>query len=394
MERVFPGVTKNLDPPEDVNWLELDNVNWWALFHDKIRQENDASIQITGWRRRLNSIIAHDNKLTNVGKPPANEQKTGPIHASPPTPKADDEVHAAGGAERGIDPDQADAITPLMAAPNTGTLGNTPKKPHHPKDEAPPPEPPKAFFGYLGSRNLENSDILNAPTNPRGDAITPAKGVVNARQDTLRPQYGIANPMDAIPSQREQIKSDIIFSDFSQVAPGFGLGVTNAMFLQEQKRDAKIVYAEPMSEPRRDDGPTGTVLPPPFEWQPLISRSDRKQEEEYTEKCEARKMLAVHLVGTGSLNILGDDYGQFRAISDKGLHRPADSPFEPIVMRPSVLEKLRVPAGQHLQYRDMRRLFDGLRHPEHWKETAAQSGGPTIDKQKGYALLPFAVSMA
>ena len=264
--------------------------------------------------------------------------------------------------------------------------------------------PPSTVRGFLGQRNLENQDILGVTvTGPAvtktgqpgpGNLVNPVKGVINAKQDTLRPMFGLANPTDVIPGSKDQIRSDLLFEDFSVVAPGHGLGINNKMFLLEEARDKHIVYREPLCEPRKYDGPSGLVIPPLPEWQNEIPKSERARYESTVEHRLALEMLAVRRVGTGSLNTLGDDYGQLKGVSDKGLVRPPDSPLEPVLRRPAAMERLRPPTGQQLQARSGRRLFDALRYPERWEKNMAMEGGPTMLRPRAFSLLPFAVSMA
>lgn len=253
-----------------------------------------------------------------------------------------------------------------------------------------------AAQGYLGMSNLENGDILGAAPSGYspsaiGNAINPEKGIRNAKQDTMRPMYGMASPMSVIPSPRDQIKSDLMFEDFSIVPPGNGLGVTNKMFLMEEARDRMFVYREPLALPRRWDGPTDLPMPPPIEWQNDIPLKDRKIILRRPLDQEAREMVAAAAFPHGSLNLLGDDYGFLKNHSDKGLVRYSEGVTEPVLMRPTLMERVRPPTGQQLQARKYRRLFDAARWPEHFDPVFEMSGGSTATRQQGYTMLPFPV---
>lgn len=261
--------------------------------------------------------------------------------------------------------------------------------------------------GYIGNKNTENADILNSsaagtnrdaqggpvPANQRGgDAFSIAKETHNTSFDTLRPGFGVAAPTGVVPPKNQQILSDLLFSEFSTVAPGSGLGVTNKMFLLENLRDSKIVYREPMSEPRRYDGPTDLVVPPPLEWQNEITRSDRRLLQAQQVGLAATGVLLEARVGEGSLNTLGDDYGSLQRVSDKGLKRYAESPLEPAIITHKPWERVKVLPGLQYARRTARRLFDAQRYPERFESNIAMSGGSTLMRASALAVYPFPVT--
>ncbi len=268
--------------------------------------------------------------------------------------------------------------------------------------------------GYVGGRNAENADISNssaagtnrtggdprtgvgasviAPSVRGGDAFVSAKESHNSSTDTLRPSFGIAPPNAVVPSRNAQVQSDIIFSDFSIVAPGHGLGVTNKMFLMEEMRDKKIVYREPLAEPRKYDGPTDGVTPPPLQWQNEITRGDRHTLAAQAIAEASAGVLLEARAGTGSLNVLGDDFGAFQRVSDKGLKRPADSPLEPVIRTHKPWERTRLLPGVQFARKEFRRLFDAVRLPERFKSNMAMDGGPTMGKRNSLATFPFPIT--
>lgn len=273
------------------------------------------------------------------------------------------------------------------------------------------PQPPKPtqsnVGGYIGTRNVENQDILNSSAagtarnatggavpaaERKGDAFVAAKESHNTSTDTLRPTFGIAPANAVIPSKVDQIQSDILFSDFSVVAPGNGLGVTNKMFQMEEWRDANFVYKEPLAEPRTYQGPTGCVEQPPLQWQNEITRRDRRvlQAQEYA--AEATGVVLERRAGEGSLNILGDDYGFPRGISDKGLKRARESPLEPVIITPKQWERVKPLPGFQYARKEPRRLFDAERYPERFNPHVAMEGGPTMSKRNSLATYPFPIT--
>lgn len=254
--------------------------------------------------------------------------------------------------------------------------------------------------GFMGLRNVEKNDILGGsatgyPGNSRsfvgGDTITPSKETINTRQDTLRPMYGMANPMSVIPRPIDQIRSDLIFTDFSIVAPHNGLGVTNKMSLMQDLWEEKIQFKEPMDRPRDYQGPSGTVVPAPIEWQNAIPKRDIQKKRVADKIHLVREFLAVSSTGQGSTNVLGNDYGLLRTASFKGLPRAPESVLEPTILRPTPMERVRPPTGLQLQSREMRRLWDSQRYPERFSVNMAYEGGPTTPVSRAYRLLPFPI---
>lgn len=270
-----------------------------------------------------------------------------------------------------------------------------------------PPRTQQNTGGYLGQRGVGNEDILNSaatgtarsanggavPMEERkGDAFAAAKQTHNTSTDTLRPTFGIAPANAVIPSKIEQIKSDILFSDFSVVAPGNGLGVTNKMFQMEEWRDKNFVYKEPLAEPRAYQGPTGGVDPPPLQWQNEITRRDRNTLQARAYAAEATGVVLESRAGEGSLNILGDDYGLLRGISDKGLKRHRESPLEPVILTPKEWERVKPLPGAEWSRKQARRLFDAQRYPEKFTPHVAMEGGPTMSKRNSLATYPFPIT--
>lgn len=255
--------------------------------------------------------------------------------------------------------------------------------------------------GYLGSRNLENGDVLNSSatgTNQvsaeerKGDAFIQAKETVNTATDTMRPSYGIAPANGVIPTKRQQVESDLLFNDFSVVAPGFGLGVTNKMFLMEEERQKKVVYQEPLAEPRKYDGPTNGANVVPLQLQNQITRRDRHTLAAQEFARESSAVVLEQRVGTGSLNVLGDDFGLLQRVSDKGLKRAADSPLEPIMVTPKAWERVKALPGVQWANKKVRRLFDAQRYPDRFDPNIAMEGGPTMGKRNALSVFPFPLS--
>jgi hypothetical protein len=255
-----------------------------------------------------------------------------------------------------------------------------------------------AAAGYVGGRGVFNEDVKNSsssssqPRTASGDEFVNGKESHNSTTDTMRPLFGIAPPQAVIPSRRDQVQSDLLFTDFSVVAPGNGLGVTNKMFLMEEHRDKNFVYREPLCEPRKYDGPSGLVVPAPLQLQNEITRRDRRMLNEREIAGAASSALLEQRAGEGSLNILGDDYGMFQGVSDKGLKRYAESPLEPVNRLPKAWERVKQLPGFQWGRKKFRHLFDAERYPERFEPTIAMAGGPTMSQRNSLATFPFPIT--
>ena len=247
--------------------------------------------------------------------------------------------------------------------------------------------------GFIQNRDLPNSSITGRPTKEAGDVVAQAKASYASTTDSLRPQFPIAPAGSLIPDERTQLETQVLHDTFGEVLPGSGLGVTNKLFVMNQLREKNIHFMEPMDLPRRDDGPSCLVVPAPLSLQNVITKDDRSRMQQ---SLVARDLLAVmteERAGSGSLNILGNDYGQLSSLSAKTLKRNAESPLEPIHRLPESMTNIRTPTGYTLSFRKSRRLFDALRYPERFDAQCAQSGGATMSVPNSLAMYPFPVGI-
>ena len=260
--------------------------------------------------------------------------------------------------------------------------------------------------GYGGSTFVGNADIQSQATGnfdssnpvpeprPGGDVIAAAKASHNTTTDTLRPIFPLAPGNAVALSEAQQLRTMMMHDEFGTVAPGSGLGVTNKMFQMNMRREKIINFCEPMDTPRRYDGPSGLVAPGPLEWQNNITKQDRNNYLAREIAADLSGVLLEARAGQGSLNILGDDYGQLTSVSARGLKRPADSPLEPVLRLPGAFENVQIPTGFSLSKRAPRRLFDALRYPDRFTANVAQSGGPTMSVLNSLAQYPFPIGTA
>ena len=133
------------------------------------------------------------------------------------------------------------------------------------------------------------------PDQQASDEFTSNRTDTANSTETFREEYGReGRGVDVIPSPADQLQSDVLFDMFSEVAPGFGNGASNKLFLQQVNRDAKIVYMDQMYEPGESIGPLYSLTPPPWQIQPVM---DRGLINEYLDKKKSTLASTAQLVG-------------------------------------------------------------------------------------------------
>jgi hypothetical protein len=306
--------------------------------------------------------------------------------------------------KRGPDPGPAIIHTPVApAAPQLAPSGNVPPVAPAPKNFleqketnitqpipgtsketgnmsipiiAPTPNPKPTYnAGSMGPRALEGTNIK---PEEKLDGL-PGAAPVN---DVLRLEFTEADSKLVIPSTVDQIRSDIEFDMFSVVRPGFGLGADNKMFAFENIRDQEIIGKEPLFEPRAYDGPTGGVDTVPLCLQSVLPTAVFQKNERVNKLLQTQGLQTTLQTLKGSLNVLGDDYGQLSSVSDRGLNRPPESYLEPVIRIDSRWQRPKLEPGYLSSKRQFRKLYDGLRYPEHMRPHMNMDGGPTMKKAR------------
>jgi hypothetical protein len=306
--------------------------------------------------------------------------------------------------KRGPDPGPAIIHTPVTpAAPQLAPSGNVPPVAPAPKNFieqketnitqpipgtsketgnmsipiiAPTPNPKPTYnAGSMGPRALEGTNIK---PEEKLDGL-PGTAAVN---DVLRLEFTEADSKLVIPSTVDQIRSDIEFDMFSVVRPGFGLGADNKMFAFENIRDREIIGKEPLFEPRAYDGPTGGVDTVPLCLQSVLPTAVFQKNERVNKLLQTQGLQTTLQTLKGSLNVLGDDYGQLSSVSDRGLNRPPESYLEPVIRIDSRWQRPKLEPGYLSSKRQFRKLYDGLRYPEHMRPHMNMDGGPTMKKAR------------
>ena len=243
-----------------------------------------------------------------------------------------------------------------------------------PGDGGPPPN-----AGGMMGRQIER--IVQDPVV--GDVAVGGAYNTRANNDVLRLDNAIeADPWKTVPSELAQIRSDIEFDMFSVVRPGFGLGVDNKMFVLENAREDFIVHQKPEFLPRPYDGPGSGVDTVPLSLQNVLPSDVFKAHAARTQRLALAAQLTATETKKGSLNILGDDYGQLDSISDRGLNRPPESFLEPVIRIDSRWSRVKPEPGYLSSKRQFRKLYDSLRYPEHMTAHMNLDGGPVLKKNR------------
>lgn len=242
----------------------------------------------------------------------------------------------------------------------------------------PAPTAPEA--GTTPAPTPSSNSALPAQTPADTSGLPPLHDSANP---TLRAQFEEAEPADVIPSEKDQLTSDIIFDAFDEVAPGFGLGISNKLFVENELRERKLRHVDNFF-PRPDPGvPTG-VTPPPWQLQEVLPVSLVKS---FFDKVETRmasmeKTIQNSLAIGKTVHTLPDEV---RAVpSSKGLLRPA-SILEPVNNNIQRWLPTFDPAGVYLNQRGLRHLHSPWNHPYEAEEDSVNSG-PTLRRRRSLAI--------
>jgi hypothetical protein len=229
----------------------------------------------------------------------------------------------------------------------------------------------KNYEGKVGDR------FLDVPTGPAGG------------EDTLRPGYGMEKAENVIPNEKEQLASDIRFDMFDTVNPGFGNGSDNKLFIMEQNRDKKIIYAEPTFKPGSYNGPIAGVTVPPWQLQRVMPTA-KVQAYGRDRKNKLNTVTDVVLDygrSSKSTNILGDDVGYPYSHSACELKRNRLSPFEPVIRTDMCWEHVKDPIGAELNKKRFRSEIDSQRYPRHLDSRSAGMGGQHLSKRRALEVI-------
>lgn len=253
----------------------------------------------------------------------------------------------------------------------------------------------------------QNRDFPTSLTAQPGTAVQPFTSMTQLSQDehgniefltnptntdntleTLRHnKYEEADYSDIIPSVEKQKESDMVFDMFSEVAPGFGEGASNKLYLQQVNRDVKIIHGGELYSPQQWPGPLCGLTPPPWQLQPIIDKNVvTEQINKKKRKLDSLSQM-IETNGVKSSNVLGDDLGYPYDVSSSGLRREQDGIFRPVIDNSMQWQHVKHPSGNHLNKNDYRREYDSRRYPRHLQTDISMSGGGTINTGRAYKKL-------
>ena len=203
----------------------------------------------------------------------------------------------------------------------------------------------------------------------------------------MRPEFGMASAGQVIPSTRKQLESDIRFDMFDHVKPGFGEGMDNKLYLQQEARDRKIVYMPTLNSPGAYIGPVAGVSIPPWQWQRVIDPNILSKYTNEQKQRDDNKTDFLLSNGDRSSNILGDDVGYYMPYSANELKRKTASPFEPVIRTDMHWQHVKEPTGVKLNKHKMRRLTDSQRYPRALDSSVSGQGGATLPKRRSLEVI-------
>ena len=227
---------------------------------------------------------------------------------------------------------------------------------------------------------------MGATPNDSGDKIMDVPDR-HTEQGNLRQEYGMEKAQKVIPTVEDQMASDIRFDMFDTVNPGFGEGQDNKLFVMEQNRDAKIVYAKPMFQPGSYIGPIAGVDVPPWQLQRVMPKEKVQRYGEEKKNSLNTMVNVVMTNGAKSTNLLGDDVGYPYDHSACELKRKRLSPLEPVIRTDMNWEHVKDPIGVQLNKHKFRRYTDSQRYPRHLETQTAGIGGQHLSKRRGLEVI-------
>jgi hypothetical protein len=315
--------------------------------------------------------------------------------------KDDVSMSGAGGGDSGSDAsgsvsgdDTGDALdqgcTPVQSAPGYSTQAT----PGAAAGVAAPTGQVPGSFGYnqynavpkFAEDVKSNQTFVGADgTIQSGDQIMDVETHTANEGSNLRPEFGMEAAANVIPSEETQIKSDLMFDMFDVVHEGFGNGEDNKLYLMEQNRDAKILFADPMFSPGASIGPEAGVGVTSWKLQRQIP-TEKMAQFHQGENSRLASITELLRNPAATTNVLGDDVGFDRGVSSKGLKRSRHSVFAPIISNEMEFTRVKMPSGAELNGFGFRLQTDAMRYPQHLQSRTSGMGGPTLSKRRSLAI--------
>jgi len=188
----------------------------------------------------------------------------------------------------------------------------------------------------------------------------------------------VGTPKEVVPDIDQQIESDVLFDAFDIVQPGFGQGVDNKLFLENERRDRNIRYRQPMYYPNTYQGPLNTTKPAPWQLQPVMTRDMLVSAFEFFEQKQRDIMESMKKYPSHAPTLPGDG-NNYR--SCKSLKRPRENFLEPVIQNHTPMTPVNLPSGLYQKDYDWRPIYSTWRHP---RSTARETtdGGPLLKKKR------------
>ena len=232
----------------------------------------------------------------------------------------------------------------------------------------------------IRKNNPEIKDDTTVPTNLNYRALAtnnPRMDDMLFKEGTLRPQFLVGTPKEIVPSAYQQIASDTQFDMFSEVAPGFGQGSDNKLFIENVNRDRMLVGMNPHFAPNTYKGPSCGLTPAAWQLQDVMPAS--KIQGALHDIQSKRNEIATILTSPPIPHTLAADRNS--EPSSKALLRPVSNVLEPAISLAGRMNPVAIPAGLYLMRKDWRSLCDPVRTPMDITDDP-NNGGPVLHKRR------------
>lgn len=235
-----------------------------------------------------------------------------------------------------------------------------------------PPESMRyAVQGAVPPNTLEN------PSEMTGQDVDPSK--IGREPASLRAGSNVeAAPGDVVPPPERQMQSNVLFDMFNVVPPGFGLGSSNKLFVENEQRDEFIRYRGTYT-PRMDNGPPTGIVPNPWQSQDAIPKTLVEGAiRDLHARVKAMEDTVKKAMKTATVGTLPTDVND--KPSSMGLPR-RKSCLQPVHDNIQEWTPNVEPAGVFLNTRGFRHLHSAFNYPER-TEVDKPNGGPVLRRRR------------
>jgi hypothetical protein len=220
------------------------------------------------------------------------------------------------------------------------------------------------FTGIAGQAQAQQASDQSGRDIPGQYKLTDSiHAMTSFDTPTIRPNYIESTGTELVLTPEEQIRGDVEFDLFSLVKPGFGQGVANTLFVENENRDKNIRYAGNLFTPNTYDGPEMGAYPvrPSLRrvQTPHVQHLNTILQRDRDAQIESYMMT---LVGSASNSVLPDD--NLYLSNPTGRSRRGKSPMIPLFDTSHNWKPVKELAGYEMPTKRFRRDFDPLRLPE------------------------------